>query len=164
MIYNVTIGDRAHLVSVRKSTQGWLVSVDEGPEVSYGGTRVGVGEWMLKEGARARAVGVHADHGSVRLQIDGHPLIGRVLDPRRASLEMAGSGENQLTTSMPGVVVRVLVKVGDVVKAGQVLLVVEAMKMENEFKAPCDGMVEAIPINEGDVLAAGALLVSIAQE
>lgn len=164
MIYDVTIGERAHSVSVRRGECGWLVSVDKGPEVPYGGCRVGVGEWMLQEGGWARSVGVHANHGAVRLQIDGHPMIGKVLDPRRASLEMTDSGENQLTTSMPGVVVRVLVGVGDTVKAGQVLLVVEAMKMENELKAPCDGRVEAIPVSDGDAVAAGALLVSIDQE
>ena len=61
---------------------------------------------------------------------------------------------------LPGNVLDVRVAVGDAVKAGQVLVIIEAMKMENEVAAPCDGTVKQIVANKGAVVATGdALLV-----
>jgi biotin carboxyl carrier protein len=62
---------------------------------------------------------------------------------------------------MPGKIVRVLVAVGDQVVAGQWILVVEAMKMQNELKAPRDGRVTAIEVRENDSVNAGAALATI---
>ena len=62
---------------------------------------------------------------------------------------------------MPGLVLRFSVKVGDAVKKDQVLMVMEAMKMENEIYAPCDGTVQQILVNQGDQLQSGAPLMII---
>ena len=62
---------------------------------------------------------------------------------------------------MPGVVVRVLVSPGQRVAKGAPLLVVEAMKMENEFDSPCDGVVESVSVADGQPVDSGALLVTV---
>jgi biotin carboxyl carrier protein len=62
---------------------------------------------------------------------------------------------------MPGKVVRVLVSAGDAVEEGQGLVVVEAMKMQNEMKAPKDGKVTAVSAKEGASIAAGQVLVTL---
>jgi biotin carboxyl carrier protein len=62
---------------------------------------------------------------------------------------------------MPGRVVRVLVAPGDRVTAKQAVVVVEAMKMENEMRAPKDGLVREVSVKEGAAIEAGALLVVI---
>jgi biotin carboxyl carrier protein len=62
---------------------------------------------------------------------------------------------------MPGKVVRVLVAAGDPVEAGQGIAVVEAMKMQNEMKAPRAGKVLSVPAKEGDTVAAGEVLATI---
>ena len=62
---------------------------------------------------------------------------------------------------MPGVVVRILVSEGDTVSVGQVLLVVEAMKMENEYKSAIEGTVGTIHVQSGQALEADAALVTI---
>jgi biotin carboxyl carrier protein len=59
---------------------------------------------------------------------------------------------------MPGSVIRINVKVGDSVRSGDPLLVLEAMKMEVEVKAPVDGTVTAVGVNVGDQVAAGHAL------
>jgi biotin carboxyl carrier protein len=64
-------------------------------------------------------------------------------------------------TPMPGRVVKVLVGMGDRVEKGQGVAVVEAMKMENEFKASCAGVVTEILVNPGDTVEAGKVLVKI---
>jgi len=73
----------------------------------------------------------------------------------------AGAGPQRLVAPMPGKVVRVLVKPGDVVAARQAIVVVEAMKMENELRASRDGTVAEVHAHEGISVDAGALLVVI---
>ena len=73
----------------------------------------------------------------------------------------AGSGPLRIVAPMPGKVVRVLVKAGDPVRARQAVVVVEAMKMENELRADRDGTVAEIHTREGMSVEAGALLVEI---
>jgi biotin carboxyl carrier protein len=62
---------------------------------------------------------------------------------------------------MPGKVIRVLIKPGDAVKAGQGLVVVEAMKMQNELKALRDGTVASVSAREGATVTAGEVLATI---
>ncbi|MGB9807436.1 MAG: biotin/lipoyl-containing protein [Thermosulfidibacteraceae bacterium] len=73
--------------------------------------------------------------------------------------ERVASGE--VRTSMPGKVTRVFVKEGDKVETDTPLLTIEAMKMENEFRAPKSGIVKTVKVKVGDVVNAGALLVVI---
>jgi len=74
--------------------------------------------------------------------------------------------DGQVTTPLPGKVVQVWAKEGDTVKAGDLLVTVEAMKMENELYAPFDGVVESLPVQAGDLLRAGqvAAVIGGAQE
>jgi len=73
----------------------------------------------------------------------------------------AGSGPQRIVAPMPGRIVRVGVKTGDAVRARQTVVVVEAMKMENELKAARDGVVGELRAVEGASVEAGALLVVI---
>jgi biotin carboxyl carrier protein len=72
------------------------------------------------------------------------------------------SGPAPLKAPMPGLVVRIAVAVGDTVSAGQALVVVEAMKMENELRAASGGVVTAIRAIEGTAVEKGAVLVELA--
>jgi biotin carboxyl carrier protein len=67
-----------------------------------------------------------------------------------------------LVTQMPGKVVKLMVKEGEEVKLGQTLLILEAMKMENEIKAGMDGVVETICVQEGQALESGSLMIELA--
>ena len=59
---------------------------------------------------------------------------------------------------MPGNILSVNVAAGDTVKRGQVLLILEAMKMENEIMAPCDGVIASVNTSKGSAVESGALL------
>ena len=71
------------------------------------------------------------------------------------------TGGESVTAPMPGNILKVNVSVGQSVKAGDVLVVLEAMKMENEIMAPCDGVVSAVPVAKGATVNTGDLLVAI---
>jgi biotin carboxyl carrier protein len=71
----------------------------------------------------------------------------------------AASGATRVTAPMPGKILRLLVGPGDEVAPGQALLVMEAMKMENELRSPHPGRVRELPVGEGQTVETGALLV-----
>jgi len=87
-----------------------------------------------------------------------------ITDPRRwteSSAAAHGHDRETILASMPGKIVRILVQPGDTVAAGQGVIVVEAMKMQNEMKARRAGRVTAVPVREGETVAAGAILATI---
>lgn len=74
----------------------------------------------------------------------------------------AGGGDSEITSVMPGVVKEVLVGAEEAVAAGQPLLILEAMKMENEIRAPREGVVGTVHVEAGQAVEKGAQLVSLA--
>lgn len=80
--------------------------------------------------------------------------------PAPAPAPAAGAGKS-ITSPLPGVIVSVNVNVGDVVKAGQTVAVLEAMKMENDIQAEFDGTVTAVKVAKGDSVLEGAVIVTI---
>lgn len=78
-----------------------------------------------------------------------------------AAPAVTGAG-TPVTAPMPGTILKVNVKTGDAVKAGQVLVVLEAMKMENEIMAPADGTVTQVVVSKGASVDTGAPLVVLA--
>ena len=70
----------------------------------------------------------------------------------------APAGGEQVTSPMPGTILAVNVAVGDTVKRGQVLMILEAMKMENEIMCPCDGKIASVNTSKGSSVESGTLL------
>ena len=88
----------------------------------------------------------------------------RLLPARGATAEAAGgasSGVKAIKSSMPGKVLKILCKLGDVVEAGQPMLIIEAMKMENEIRSPQTGRVDEIGVQSGQSIQTGDLLVKL---
>jgi pyruvate carboxylase subunit B len=108
-----------------------------------------------------------AGRGAYTLWIDGFSYEVEALDERTRTIRdltaaAAGpAGPVPLLAPMPGLVVRVNVKAGDTVEAGQGLIVMEAMKMENELRAHGAGVVKAVRVAPGDAVEKGAVLVEM---
>lgn len=81
--------------------------------------------------------------------------------PSAAPVSSAPAGGEKVNAPMPGTILSVNVNVGDTVKAGQVGMILEAMKMENEIMIPCDGKVTAVGATKGATVEAGTFLFSI---
>lgn len=106
-----------------------------------------------------RSYRVHPDRGQIC--VDGQCFDTEVVDPRapkrrRSNAEL--QGRHTLASAMPGKVVRILAAVGDEVAAGQGILVIEAMKMQNEIKTPSAGRVVSVSVSEGATVGAGTVL------
>jgi biotin carboxyl carrier protein len=122
------------------------------------------GVYSVLMNGRSYEARVEQSDGCLIVVIDGHRFEVEIRDPRRWSRHTTKPGiEGRLnvTAAMPGKIVRLLVAEGDTVAAGQGLLVVEAMKMQNEMKAPKAGCVVSLTAREGATVAAGDVLAAI---
>jgi biotin carboxyl carrier protein len=99
------------------------------------------------------------------LYVGSRRVVYRMEDPRslksRRARAGAGDGPKTLKASMPGRVVRVLAAKGEEVKAHQGIVVIEAMKMQNELKSPKDGRIADLRVAPGDTVSAGDVLAVI---
>ena len=142
--YRVTIGDRTLLADLGAA----------GPYVR---------SLRLEDGTQY-ALMHHRDGNRHQISLSGAAYHVEIFDPlslmrRRADDEMGGEGV--IKALMPGRIVRVLVAKGDNVEKGAGLLVLEAMKMENEIQSPADGVVDEIFVESGQTVEGGAELIHI---
>ncbi|MEP7117519.1 MAG: biotin/lipoyl-containing protein [Acidobacteriota bacterium] len=169
MQYDVLIGERTRKVLVQRAGDSFTVVVDGAPFAVHAARvdgalmslLIGAGEGpprrsvpaVVVSGRNPGDLGVHVNGRQVSLSITES---GR--NRRRGGAAAPGAGPQRLTAPMPGKVVRLLVAVGDEVTAGQGLVVVEAMKMENELRAAKAGRVASVAVAEGQSVDAGAVL------
>ena len=173
MTFDIEAGGVRRTVDVRPAPGGWVVSID-GREVTADVVPAGTG-WslLIRPGgrldapARSHEVAIDAREGGLIVHVDGVAVPVTVADPRRlwsrsGHDQAAGaSGPRPIVAPMPGRIVKVLVRKGEPVSARQGLVVVEAMKMENELRSPCDGTVADVRVSEGMSVDANAILVVI---
>ena len=88
-------------------------------------------------------------------------LVEEKAGPRRAAAAAAAAGAGAVTAIMPGKIIRMLVAEGDEVAEGDVVCILEAMKMENELKAPRAGTIEAVHVTPGQDVEMGALIAQV---
>ena len=171
MTFAVEAGGTRRTIDIQRAGDGWAVTVD-GRAMSAIVSPVG-GRWSVLYGAGEKPASrrsyevaleprrkgdqlVHVGDRRITVSFLDHP--GR---SRTAGSSAAGSGAREVVAPMPGRIVKVLVKAGDTVTVNQGLVVVEAMKMENELRAPRAGTVQAVRVNEGTSVEANAVLVVI---
>jgi biotin carboxyl carrier protein len=123
------------------------------------------------DGASHRVVAVAGDQrGAWQLQLDGERVQVEVVDERTRAIRAMTStssgpqGPKPVRAPMPGMVVRIEVEVGQQVHAGQGVVIIEAMKMENELKADAAGIVSKVLVASGTAVEKGAVLVEFAAE
>jgi len=114
------------------------------------------------ESYEARVEAIAGKESGLRVVVAGREYAVRVFDPRQwrryRGSAVEAEGRQAVVAPMPGKVVRVLVKAGDTVNAGEGVAVVEAMKMQNEVRAPKSGTVDQVSVREGQTVGAGEVL------
>ncbi|MGC2330539.1 MAG: biotin/lipoyl-containing protein [Candidatus Acidiferrales bacterium] len=138
-----------------------LCTID-GRAVEADAIEVAPGIYSILIGSSSFEVRVEPDAASLQITVAGREYAARIRDRRQwrrnrgAAIE--AEGRQRVLAPMPGKVVRVLVKPGEAVEAGKGILVVEAMKMQNEVRSPKSGKVERILVSEGQAVSAGEVL------
>ena len=164
MIYHVTLGERTFVVDLG----GGGVTVDgDSVEVDFGRVEGSPTRSLLLDGASHSLAARRVGKETWDLHVGGRRIRADVVDERtRAIREVTGMGgaalgPQPIVAPMPGMVVRVEVSAGDTVRAGQGLVIVEAMKMENELKAEADAMVTRVHVGEGETVEKDQVLVDL---
>jgi hypothetical protein len=173
--FEIETGSRTRSVHVRRGRGGYDVTVD-GHRRAVDAVPIGLSAWSLVVGGRSYDIGiVERPAGEITVYVNGRMVPVRLgsrlrgrrrvepaLRGRMPNLTPPGSdpaGPYAIVAPMPGRVVKVLVTVGDEVTARQGLVVVEAMKMENELRASRAGVVREVRVAEGASVEANAVLV-----
>ena len=138
-VYNVSVGDRAYQVKVVRATDGALM--------------------LLIDGQPQHAI--TAQEGDKRWVALGSQIYTLTKVEKTAQRRVQGNASGSLTASMPGQVVKIMVKDGDVVTPGQPLIVLEAMKMEVRLNAPQQGTVRKLLCSVGQLVERGQVLLEL---
>lgn len=151
-------------VEVERDGSGYRVRTDgDWKRVDLTAANAFVHSLTFEDGRQARLG--HRRSGNVHEVSFGNRTVHvEMHDPlamKRARREDEGGGSGQVRAIMPGRIVRILVAEGQEVRKGEGLLILEAMKMENEMPAPCDGRVSGVRVEQGQTVESGALLVVI---
>jgi biotin carboxyl carrier protein len=159
MIYEVLIDGTSHKVELEKGTSVWKCRVDGHDfEVDAALTARDVLS-ILVGNKHYEAKREYSLTGETHVIIGSERFSAEVRDPRslrsRKAAAGVGEGPQKVLAPMPGKIVRILVEQGSEVEAGQGIIVVEAMKMQNEIKSPKKGIVQKIAVAEGGSVAAG---------
>lgn len=157
------IDSKIRQLTVEKNGQNVSASID-GRQYELTVSEPEKGVFLVKNGNTIYEAIVDDGETSV-VQIGTDSIKVKIIDPRQLR---GGSGEGgsadgvaEIKTAMPGKVVRILRTLGETIEKGEGVIVVEAMKMQNEMRAPKSGVIKDIKVTEGDTVKAGALLIVI---
>jgi biotin carboxyl carrier protein len=155
-------GKKLRSVELERSADRWKITLD-GKPVDADAVEITPNTLSVLLDGQSYEVRISpSPDGVLRIQTGLEEFTAEVSDSRawrgRRHGTLEAEGRQQVLAPMPGKVIRVLVKAGDKVEAGQGLLVVEAMKMQNEIRSPKGGTVERLQVKEGQPVNAGDVL------
>ena len=165
MKYTLNIGGSQQTVEIRRAANGSYVCALDGQPIEADIIGVAPGIYSVLWEAESFEIRVEPAPGGYRVNARGHEFHVSVHDPRRltrrSGAALDAEGRQNITAPMPGKVVKVLVAEKVAVEVGQGLVVVEAMKMQNEIRSPKRGVVEKICVSEGASVSAGETLLVV---
>jgi biotin carboxyl carrier protein len=160
MIYEVMIDDRKFRLEVNRAGNAWSCRLD-GSEIEVDAVLARPNVLSLRIENRAYEVKSERVAGETHIWVGSARFAAEVRDPRSLrgrSRAIDDRGPKNLIAPMPGKIVRVLASQGSSVEADAGVLVVEAMKMQNEIKSPKKGTIQKILVSEGAAVNAGDVL------
>jgi biotin carboxyl carrier protein len=160
MIYDITIDGKNHRLDLNRANGNWSCKLD-GRTIEVDAILARPDVLSLRIANKAYEVKCERTAGEFHLWVGSVRFAAEVRDPRSLrsrSRAVDDHGPRKLTAPMPGKIVRILVTEGAEVGAGEGVLVVEAMKMQNEVKSPKKGTIQKILVSEGTAVNAGDVL------
>ncbi len=166
MAFIAKLGEQSYTVDIEETGKSvYRISVD-GNEFLVDGKKTGRTNYSLIVDNRSFEIEVDNTDDEYRVLVDGRNYRIHMVDERRVRIGSAQSalelqGRQNVSVPMPGKIVAILVGEGDAVEKGQGLVIVEAMKMENEVRSPIAGAVKEIKVKPGDTVGAGDVVAVI---
>jgi biotin carboxyl carrier protein len=164
MRFEIELGSNVRTVEL--SGAGRLLSCAiDGRVIEADVIELSPGIYSILIGGESFEAHVERNATGLRVAVAGREYLATIRDPRERRRARArtleAEGRQQVLAPMPGKIIRLLVKPGDQVEVGEGLLVVEAMKMQNEVRSPKSGRVERLLVAEGTAVNAGEILAVI---
>jgi biotin carboxyl carrier protein len=160
----VHIDGKKRVVEIERRDEDWTFRID-GKTIDAEVAEISSGVYSILLGGRSFEARVAPDGGRFTVEVGSSRLTAEVIDPRRCRRERGATereGVQEIAAPMPGKVVRLLTGQGKSIEVGQGILVLEAMKMQNEVRSPKAGTVERLLVKEGQAVNAGDVLAVIA--
>lgn len=160
MTYDVDIDGKTHRLELDRSENSWSCRLD-GREIPVDAVLARPNVLSLRIGNRAFEVKCERVGSGTHFWVGGERFDVKVRDPRSLRGRVCATdeqGPKKLTAPMPGKVVRILAAQGAEIEAGAGVVVVEAMKMQNEVKSPKKGRIQKISVSVGAAVNAGDVL------
>lgn len=161
MKVEIEIAGRTRIVEWNRAGGRWHWALDGRP-LEADAAEISPGLFSILLDGQSLEVSVEQNGEMLRVLADQEEYSAAIRDPRQWRRNRGGaaeaSGRQRVLAPMPGKIVRVLAQLGDAVEAGQGILVVEAMKMQNEIRSPKSGTIERLLVAEGQAVNAGELL------
>lgn len=164
MIYEVKVADRVHRVELEKIESGWHCKVD-GQETPLDAVSTQDGVLSILLDGKSYEIKQENTGTDFNIIVGGLRFPTQIRDPRslrsRRGADSGTEGVKKIVAPMPGKVVRILAQPGTAVEHGQGVIVIEAMKMQNELKSPKKGIVKKLTVHEGAAVEAGQSLAEV---
>jgi biotin carboxyl carrier protein len=157
----ITIGGIPHTLELERTAETVSFRFDGGGTNTASIVPTEPGVYSVLLNGRSYRAAVSRSAQGIAIEIAGRIFEIEIQDPRaprRNASGLPGEGKQTLIAPMPGKIVRILIAQGDTVETGQGLIVIEAMKMQNELKALRPGRVVSLAVAEGTAVAAGDVL------
>lgn len=161
MIFTTYIDDKSHEVKIVEEEEGFLISIDNREPFHIDVVDREVGDYAFIYKGRPYEFDVENKETLYNVLFRGNLFSLELFDQKSGVTKSKESDEKKLVSHMPGKIIKIMVQVGDMVSKGQGVIIMEAMKMENELKAPKDGKIKHIHIKEGQTVDAGENLILI---
>ncbi len=160
MIFDARFDDKHHTVKVIEDKQGgYLITIDSGDPFHVDVIDKLAGGYSLLHKSQSFEFDVESKDHQFNVISRGQFYSVELMDQKLGDLKGKEFGEKKLVARMPGKIIKVMVKAGDTVTKGQGLVIMEAMKMENELKSPVSGKIKSIKVQEGKTVDAGTELI-----
>ena len=164
MIYEVTVGGSTRRVELIRGESGWRCKLN-GHEFPLDVVSTGEGTLSVLINGKSYEIKQETTATETNIVVDHQRFDAIVRDPRslpsRRGTDSGVEGVKKITAPMPGKVVRILAPAGTEVEAGQGVLIIEAMKMQNELKSPKKGIVKKLNVTPGSAVEAGQVLAEV---
>jgi biotin carboxyl carrier protein len=161
------LNSEKHEIEIRREAERLFAKID-GREYELEASEPEPNVYLLKNAGRIYEIFVSPSKNAgdpLQVKIGTNEFEITLTDPKRlrsaGAAGAAAEGAAEIKTAMPGKVVRVLAELGAEIKQGEGVIVVEAMKMQNEMKSPKDGTIKEIRFSEGETVNAGDVLAVI---
>ena len=166
MAFIAKLGEQSYSVEIEEIGKSLYRVAIDGNDFLVDGKKTGRTNYSLIVDNRSFEIEVDNSEDEYRVLVDGRNYRVHLVDERRVRVGGGQSdidlqGRQKVSVPMPGKVIAVLVSEGDNVERGQGLVIVEAMKMENEVRSPIAGEVKEIKVKPGDAVEGGAVLVVV---